>query len=158
MIKIYFKHFVKICKHKYFVGKILLNEGLYWQAIAHDFSKFSFAEFISSAKYFSGTKSPIEAEKNDKGYSEAWLHHKGRNKHHWQYWVDYNAGRVELCTIPEKYLKEMAADVIGASKAYLGGDYDHNEPIKYFKSHQHEWLMKESDKKMVEFFIKKFSK
>lgn len=32
----------------------------------------------------------INAEREEKGYSSAWLHHKGRNKHHYEYWIDYN--------------------------------------------------------------------
>ena len=150
----YINHFIKICKHKYYVGSILVKSGLYWQAITHDLSKFSITEFVPSAKYFSGDRSPIEAEKEKVGYSAAWLHHKGRNKHHWQYWVDYTHGKLTLCSIPEKYLYEMAADVVGASKAYLGGKYDPKEPLEYFRKHRDEWQMIVTDKMTVEFFIR----
>lgn len=150
----YINHFIKICKHKYYVASILMKEGLYWQAITHDLSKFSLTEFAPSAKYFSGDRSPIEAEKEDIGYSAAWLHHKGMNKHHWQYWVDYKDGKAVTCSIPGEYLVEMAADIIGASKAYLGGKYDPSEPIKYFEAHKDEWLMDDVDKMAVEFWIR----
>ena len=150
----YINHFIKICKHKYYVGSILVKNGLYWQAVTHDLSKFSITEFAPCAKYFSGDRSPIEAEKEDIGYSAAWLHHKGRNKHHWQYWVDYTHGKLTPCNIPEKYLYEMAADVVGASKAYLGGKYDPKEPLEYFRKHRDEWQMILEDKMTVEFFIR----
>ena len=42
------------------------------------------------AKYYQGNRSPNEIERREKGYSAAWLHHKGRNKHHLEYWIDYS--------------------------------------------------------------------
>jgi hypothetical protein len=149
----YVKHFITICKHKYYVAKELFSMGLYWQGIVHDISKFSPTEFGSSAKYFNGKRSPIEAEKAERGYSLAWLHHKSHNKHHWQYWVDYTGGKPVICTIPKKYLYEMAADIVGASKAYLGGKYNPSEPLEYFMSHKNDWLMKEEDKFVIEMYL-----
>ena len=154
----YIKHFNKICKHKYYVGKILVKAGLYWQAIVHDMSKFSPVEFISSARYFDGNKSPIEVEKSKSGYSLAWLHHKGCNKHHWQYWMDYKNGEVVISDIPTRYLQEMAADIVGASKAYLQDKYDPEEPLKYFTEHQSDWRIPIKDKGKIMSYIKKFSK
>ena len=81
--------------------------GLYWQGLVHDLSKYSWTEFSVGAKYYQGTRSPNDAERESKGYSSAWLHHKGRNKHHLEYWVDYSVDRncVELVgmRMPEKY-------------------------------------------------------
>ena len=78
----YLKHFKTVCKHKYYVFKECAACGLFWQGLVHDLSKFSPVEFASSAKYFQGNRSPIDAEKEAIGYSTAWLHHKGHNKHH----------------------------------------------------------------------------
>jgi hypothetical protein len=150
----YAQHFLTICRHKYYVAKCLLEYNLYWQALVHDLSKFSPTEFISSAKYFCGTKPPIEKEKEERGYSVAWLHHKGCNKHHWQYWVDWDKdGKIITTEIPEKYLIEMAADLVGASKAYLKGRYDRNEPLKYFNSNKGKWIISQQDISIVEHYI-----
>lgn len=145
----YFKHFWLICKHKYYVAKVLTSYGLYWQAITHDLSKFHPKEFVRSAKYYCGNGSPIEKEKSIFGYSTVWLRHKGRNKHHWQYWVDYEEGKYIINNIPEIYLKEMVADIIGASKTYLGKSYKKSEPYFFFCSKSKDWLMTEHDKLYV---------
>lgn len=114
-----FKYFKRVLKHKYYVGKFCFISGLYWQGITHDLSKFSSEEFISSAKYW-GNKSPIEIEKRKLGYSYAWLHHKGRNKHHYEYWQDnFDNGRTPI-KMPVKYVKEMICDWFGAQIAYNG--------------------------------------
>ena len=67
--------------------------GLYRLGLVHDLSKYSWTEFSVGAKYYQGTRSPNDAERESKGYSSAWLHHKGRNKHHLEYWVDYSVDR-----------------------------------------------------------------
>ena len=84
----YWAHFKTITKHKWEVGKVCFKIGLYWQGICHDLSKYSPTEFMSSARHFQGNRSPIDAEKEDIGYSIAWQHHKGHNPHHWEYWID----------------------------------------------------------------------
>ena len=56
--------------------------GLYWQGLTHDLSKLAPVEFWAGAKYWQGTCSPNNAQRQAEGYSAAWLHHKGRNKHH----------------------------------------------------------------------------
>ena len=127
------KHFKIVCKHKAIVFKECFACGLVWQGIAHDLSKFSPTEFVSSAKYFQGTRSPIEAEKAAVGYSAAWLHHKGRNRHHWEYWTDFGKnGEVIVNRIPRKYVIEMVCDWIGAGKAYNKESWTQREPLKYY--------------------------
>ena len=55
--------------------------GLYKQGLLHDMSKYSPTEFLVGCRYYKGYMSPNNAERADRGYSSAWLHHKGRNKH-----------------------------------------------------------------------------
>jgi len=129
------------------------KRGLYWQGIVHDLSKYSISEFVQSAKYFQGNGSPIPKIKAELSCSSAWLHHKGRNKHHWEYWTDFFNGTIKPCKIPEKYLVEMACDMIGASKAYLKTEYDSKEPLAYFKKFSKNWCMLEYDKKYVEMLL-----
>ena len=91
IIKNVIKHLILITKHKWVVFKLCCKVGIPWRGLVHDLSKYSPTEFFESIKYYTGTHSPITGEKQDKGYSEAWLHHKGRNKHHSEYWIDYAA-------------------------------------------------------------------
>jgi len=118
-----FKHFKTVCKHKFWVGYYCFKAGLYWQGITHDLSKFSPVEFIESVKYYQGTSSPIDACKKEKGYSNAWLHHKGRNKHHYEYWQDnFDYGCTPL-KMPFNYALEMICDYLGAGRAYNGKNF-----------------------------------
>lgn len=146
----YIKHFIVITKHKLYVGVECFKRGLYWQGFMHDWSKYSPTEFVQSAKYFQGTGTPINKIKEELGYSSAWLHHKGHNPHHWEYWTDFFEGQIKPCKIPQKYIIEMACDMIGASKAYNKEKYSPKEPLAYFNKHQHKFLMLEEDKKELE--------
>jgi hypothetical protein len=145
----YFCHFRNIIKHKYYVSIECFKLGLYWQGITHDLSKFSPIEFLESAKYYQGNGTPITEIKRRKGFSEAWLHHKGRNKHHWEYWTDFYEGVVKPIKIPDKYLKEMACDMLGASKTYLGWFFYDSAPLEYFDAHIDKCLMLDGDKKRM---------
>ena len=94
-------------------------------------SKYGLTEFIQGCKNYQGTASPHLKEREKKGYSSAWLHHKGRNKHHFEYWIDYsivNKGMVG-CKMPPKYVAEMMMDRIAASKVYNKGKYNHHMPL-----------------------------
>lgn len=127
-------HTRKILKHKYEVCKVCFKFGLYWQGIIHDLSKFSPREFWTSVKYYQGTRSPIEAEKEDKGYSLAWLHHFHNNPHHWCYWIDFDMKQnLTPYKIPYKYMIESIADWIGAGKAYNGKNYTFKSGLNYYK-------------------------
>ena len=127
------KHFKTICKHKWAVFNQCRKCGITWQGIIHDLSKFGRTEFASSAKYFQGTRSPIEAEKESVGYSAAWLHHKGCNPHHWEYWTDFNDnGEIVVNKIPFKYVVEMVCDWIGAGMVYQSGTWTQSDPIDYY--------------------------
>lgn len=89
-------HFDTITHHKLLVMKYCFACGLYRQGLAHDLSKYSPTEFIPGCIYYQGDHSPNEAERQAKGYTAAWLHHKGRNKHHLEYWIDYGGGKTGL--------------------------------------------------------------
>lgn len=146
----YFKHFGVITKHKWYVLIECWKRGLYWQGLVHDLSKYSFTEFCTSAKYFQGDKTPIGVEKAERGYSYAWLNHKAKNKHHWEYWIDFKNGKLSFCPIPEKYVIEMACDMIGASKAYLEGKYNSKEPYDYFMKNKKNFKMGKNDKNKLQ--------
>ena len=118
-MSVYSKHAKVVLLHKYYVMKECFKAGLYWQGIVHDMSKFGVAEFCASARYFQGAS--VDSEKKKVEYSHSWLHHKSHNKHHWQYWMDFDKGCLVLERMPPKYLAEMLCDWVGAGKSYNAG-------------------------------------
>lgn len=129
-------HFKTITFHKLLVAKGCFRVGLYKQGILHDLSKYSPTEFKVGMKYYQGTRSPNNAEREAVGYSSAWLHHKGRNKHHYEYWIDYSMqaepGGMIPVPMPDKYIAEMIMDRIAASKVYEGKNYTDASPLGYY--------------------------
>jgi|GEM_PF-583625 len=131
-------HFHTVCQHKYLVAKGCFAVGLYKQGLLHDLSKFSATEFLVGARYWQGYRSPNNAEREAIGYSSSWLHHKGRNRHHYEYWIDYsevmdNPLGMAPSPMPEKYILEMFMDRIAASKVYNGKKYKDRDSWDYYK-------------------------
>ena len=128
------KHFITVTRHRNKVISHCFKAGIGWQGLFHDLSKYSFAEFIPGAKYYLGNRSPNEKERELLGYSLAWMHHKGRNKHHFEYWVDINPAthRYEPVEMPLRYVTEMLCDRIAASKIYQGENYTDSSALTYF--------------------------
>lgn len=130
------QHLQTINHHKYLVMKECFEVGLYKQGLLHDMSKYSPTEFLVGCKYYQGNRSPNNAEREAIGYSRAWLHHKGRNKHHYEYWIDYSVtpgeGMVGL-KMPLRYVVEMFMDRIAASKTYQGEAYRNWHPLEYYE-------------------------
>lgn len=127
-------HFMTITRHRHKVIAHSKRAGILWQGLRHDLSKYSPTEFIAGARYYSGDRSPNEGERREYGYSAAWLHHKGRNKHHFEYWSDYNtvSHMLEPVPMPQKYIAEMFCDRVAASKIYQGDNYTRRHPLEYF--------------------------
>ena len=114
------KHFITITRHRRLVRQGCFRVGLYWRGLTHDLSKYSPTEFWTGAKYYQGYRSPNNAERETKGFSEAWLHHKGRNKHHYEYWMDYSATGTKgfvPAKMPKRYIIEMFMDNINVLQA-----------------------------------------
>lgn len=136
------KHFCTITRHKNLVMKGCFAVGLYRQGLLHDLSKYSPTEFLVGCKYYQGTRSPNNAEREEKGYSSAWLHHKGRNKHHMEYWIDYYASKEECqkmgnggmggMKMPIRYAVEMYVDRVAASKNYQKDKYTNESALNYY--------------------------
>lgn len=147
------RHLHNVNIHRFYVFKLCCKVGIPFQGLTHDLSKYSLSELIPSVKYFTdGKKSPLTEEKNIKGYSLAWLHHKGRNKHHFEYWYDYDT-RVKTPIIPFKYMKEMICDRVSASKVYYKGNYNNNRALEYFNSKKDKIKM---DKRLISFLEEVF--
>lgn len=142
------KHYKTIHHHKMLVMQNCFCCGLYWQGLTHDLSKLSPVEFWAGAKYWQGICSPNNAQRQKEGYSAAWLHHKGRNKHHLEYWIDYSPeGDHQLAGIrmPEKYVAEMFCDRIAACRVYQGEKYTDASAYDYFhRTKGHLWINEET--------------
>lgn len=149
------KHFKTINHHRLLVMVGCFKMGLIWQGLTHDLSKYSPTEFLVGAKYFQGNRSPNAAERDDKGYSEAWIHHKGRNRHHYEYWTDMNREtRVyEAVPMPRKYLAEMVADRIAACKTYQGKNYTDGSALTYFNKSAEKRLMHPETRQQLEHIL-----
>ena len=145
------KHFCTINHHKILVMRGCFQVGLIRQGLLHDLSKYSPTEFIVGCKYYQGNMSPNNAEREAVGYSSAWLHHKGRNRHHYEYWTDLNPAtrRYEPVPMPRRYLAEMVMDRIAASKVYRGKQYTDGSPLEYFLMSQEGPLMHQQTERQL---------
>ena len=127
------------------VTRYCFRIGLYKQGLLHDLSKYSPVEFLPGCKYYQGTQSPNNAERIERGYSSAWIHHKGRNRHHYEYWIDYVVGDPKIINgirMPREYVAEMVMDRISASRTYMGEKYTQSSPLEYFLNGKHKlWFV-----------------
>ena len=149
------KHFKTITHHRHLVCLGCFRVGLYWQGLTHDLSKYSFTEFRQGVKYFQGDRSPNAAERADKGYSEAWMHHKGRNRHHYEYWTDMNltTRTYEAVPMPRKYLVEMVMDRRAACMTYEGKLYNPGSALRYFEQSRERLLMHPNTEKALGYLL-----
>lgn len=130
-------HLHTVNSHRRLVRKYCFKLGIYRQGLMHDLSKYSPSEFIPGVKYYQdGHRSPNNAQREDEGVSKAWLHHKGRNKHHFEYWIDYDVdgNRTVLAgmKMPVKYVAEMFCDRVAASRIYNKEKYKDSDPLDYY--------------------------
>ena len=148
MLKNIFLHTKVILKHKWIVFKLCCMAGIPWRGLVHDLSKYSPTEFLESIRYYVGTHSPITEAKKDKGYSESWLHHKGRNRHHAEYWVDELAPN-KTPIIPYQYTVEMICDKLAAGITYQGKKWTKEYELGYWLNEKDKIVMNDKIKDMV---------
>lgn len=147
------KHLKTVNAHRRLVRKNCFRMGLYRQGLTHDLSKYSWAEFRIGAKYFMEDQSPHNGERAEYGYSTAWLHHKGRNKHHMEYWIDYDVKgdqHIAGMRMPEKYVAEMVADRVAASRIYKKSAYTDASPLEYYMSKRDHHVLHPQTRELLE--------
>ena len=83
-MKAHWTYLKYVLRHKWFVLIECWKEGLIWQGIAHDMSKFSRAEWNAYVDKFFRDKFPSSVV--DTQFKMAWQHHFMNNPHHWDYW------------------------------------------------------------------------
>ena len=154
------QHFRTITAHKILVMKGCFQVGLYRQGLLHDLSKYGPTEFLVGCKYYKGYMSPNNAERSEKGYSSAWLHHKGRNKHHLEYWIDYGGGDGSgegkaLCgmKMPLRYVIEMFIDRVSASKNYKKEQYTDKGALDYYNNSKDHYVLHPDTRAMLEYLL-----
>lgn len=146
----FFKHLRVVLKHKRLVFKYSIKAGIPFRGLIHDLSKFSYTEFHNSSKYFVGTKSPTIYEREFKdGVSDICLHHTGRNKHHWQYWVDFEKNKMVIAKMPYKICVEFVCDMISASKTYNPSNFKFEMVLDYFLKREYFYIMHPACKEFV---------
>ena len=151
-------HLKTINHHKKLVRQHCFRVGLYRRGLLHDLSKYTPAEFLAGARYFQGDRSPNDAQRQAEGYSAAWLHHKGRNKHHLEYWIDYDPqGSHQLCgmQMPVAYVVEMFCDRMAASKTYRGSAYCDRDPYDYYMRARDHYLLHPTTRALLEAMLTK---
>ncbi|MCR4989895.1 MAG: DUF5662 family protein [Lachnospiraceae bacterium] len=157
----FFRHLRTINRHRRLVRKGCFKIGLYYQGLTHDLSKYSPTEFWCGVKYYQGTRSPNNAQREDIGYSAAWLHHKGRNKHHYEYWIDYSLenadGTMFPVSMPNRYIAEMVMDRIAAAKVYWGSKYTDSSPLQYYKKSEERIIIHPETKRKLEYLLEYLS-
>ena len=149
------QHFKTITGHRFLVMKGCFSMGLIRQGLTHDLSKYSPVEFWNGARFYQGVRSPNAAEREQKGYSEAWMHHKGRNRHHYEYWTDMSraTGRYESVPMPRRYLAEMVADRVAACKVYEGERYTPGSALAYLTRSREKSLMEPETLKQLTYLL-----
>ena len=153
-------HLKTITHHHNLVCMYCFRAGLIRQGLLHDLSKYSPTEFLVGVRYYQGKRSPNNAEREDTGVSEAWLHHKGRNKHHFEYWIDYSADLRDqrvICgaKMPRRYVAEMIFDRVSACRVYQGDAYTDASALEYFmKSRERSWFIHPVTKRQMEFLLR----
>ena len=160
------KHFCTITRHKNLVLVGCFKVGLYKQGLLHDLSKYSPTEFLVGCRYYKGYMSPNNAERKDKGYSTAWLHHKGRNKHHLEYWIDYDVdtgdgkehGGMTGMKMPIRYVVEMFIDRVSASKNYQKEKYTDQSPYQYFLKGKKNYIIHEDTEALLGYLLTMLAK
>lgn len=150
IIENYKGHLKTINSHKWLVMIHCFKVGLYKQGLLHDLSKYSLTEFIPGIIYYQGNRSPNNAQREAEGCSKAWLHHKGRNKHHFEYWIDYVANSdvgLSGMPMPVEYVVEMFCDRVAATKIYNKEKYKDSDALRYYlKENAHYVIHKDADK------------
>ncbi len=147
-------HISTVHMHRALVRKHCFACGLYYQGLTHDLSKYSWPEFSASVRYYQGDRSPFSYEKTIRSYSSGWLHHKGKNRHHWEYWYDMIGGKWQPIEMPYEYVVEMVCDRIAACKTYQKEKYTQQSALLYYLEKPAKNYMHENTRKLLEYLLR----
>lgn len=151
---ILFKLLRRILIHKFWVAYYCFQLGLYWQGITHDLSKFSWTEFSRAVKYWDDKISSLNNEKRINGYSETFLHHRGRNPHHYEYWIHSLDDGGIPAKMPLKYALELVCDYLAAAKTYGGNP---KEECVWWNKYKNHMKIHEDTKDLISIIFANYS-
>ena len=156
LIENFFGHLSTVVRHRHKVMLHCFRAGIIRRGLLHDLSKFSPTEFIPGVLYYQGSRSPNEKEREETGSSKAWMHHKGRNRHHFEYWTDYSpeTKRLEPVRMPDVFIAEMFCDRVAASKIYNKESYTDGMPLDYYMRGKHRRLIEKETAAKLEFLLR----
>ena len=155
-----YHHLKTINTHRRLVREHCFKAGIPIQGLLHDLSKYHPVEFMAGVKYFAGDHSPNVEERRNTGYSAAWLHHKGRNKHHLEYWQDYDPNSpapVVGMRMPVEYVVEMFCDRVAASKNYRKSAYTDADAYDYYERNKHQYILHPETRELLEKLYKRMA-
>lgn len=156
-LKKIFGHLKTIHTHRKWVRHYCFLAGIPWRGLTHDLSKYSPVEFWESVKFWCSTRSPIEIAKENQGYSLAWLHHRGHNRHHWEYWYDdFEKGGIARL-IPKKDFTELVCDYLGAAHAYEKQGFSFAHELHWWKTKRDKVKMNKLNIKMLDMIFSSFA-
>jgi len=155
-----------VIRHKWFVMLACWSEGLYWQGITHDLSKFSPSEWFAYAEYFYGNLIPRSELAGDFRYTYiktkewhqdrfdlAWLSHQHQNNHHWQNWIlREDDGETKALPMSPKARLEMVCDWRGAGRAQGHGN-QWSQTLGWYSTNQHRIILHPDTREWVERFL-----
>ena len=154
------KHFSTVFRHRHQVIRNATHVGLFFHCLRHDLSKYSPTEFFTSAKYYQGTSSPVFKEREENGmFSNIALHHLKRNKHHWEYWVDFYRGNIVIKTMPYKFALEAVIDILAASQIYSktkSKDFNGKEAVQYYEEKSKHYFITTASRTFILECLKRF--
>lgn len=144
------KHLRLIFRHRHQVIRNAFHMGIFFHSLRHDLSKFSPSELLPSIKYFRGTYSPVQEQRNhEDNYSTIAIHHTRKNKHHWEYYLDFYKGSILVKNMPYKYALEYVADMMSASKTYDKAHFSPDAVLAYYQNKKDLFLMSEATKEFI---------
>lgn len=141
-----------VLRHKWYVllACRLTKVGLL-QAVLHDLSKFTPTEFGPYARSFFNPDGSRRHGSGTEEFDAAWCRHQKRNLHHPQAWMlvkDY--GTVVPLEMPERYVREMVADWLGAGAAKGGHGIDIADTVRWWERRERGRLMHPATRALVE--------
>ena len=142
-------HLKTILIHKLWVFYYCCKVRLFWRGLVHDISKFSLLEFIPNIKYVRQGISPIDVQKQEIGYAPAWIHHKGHNSHHYEYWMDKFDDGTYTTRMPLNDVIELICDMLAANKVYNKNNATPETLLKYWNKQKYKSVMHPDTKKFV---------
>lgn len=156
----FFGHLKTVWTHRHWVKYFCRLAGIPGRGWKHDLSKYSPIEFWESVRYWDGKVSPIVRCKEENGFSFAWMHHKGRNSHHYEYWMDrFDYGGMPI-PMPKDDFVEQVCDFIAAGITYNGKwytDFKYANELEWWKKKKEHCSMHPINQKMLDIIFEQFA-